>query len=183
MASRSSWVPGLLKMWTPEVPEGSVYAVPLFLTEAPSTKSFARVTFADRGDEFAFVRIITDLEGGGFLAEVFALVGNLRTDLHGIVAAPRLFPPIAVSGLGILKKRWKLIGTQPGYDRETHSSFPAIELVIGDPARPRLWRDGTETPITVSESREREAWVVWLPSRLEQRILAALTAQGLFAAP
>jgi hypothetical protein len=139
--------------------------------------------FADRGDDFAFVRIIKDMGGAGFLAEVFALVGNLGTDLHLIVAAPRLFPPIAVSGLGILKKRWKLIGTQPGYDCETHSAFSAIELVIGDPAHPRLWRDGTETPITVSESREREAWIVWVPSELEKRILAALLAQGRFPTP
>lgn len=69
------------------VPRGSVY-------DRSSTESFARATSADRGEDFAFVRIIKDMGGGGFLAEVFELVGNLGTDLHVIVAAPRLFPPI-----------------------------------------------------------------------------------------
>jgi hypothetical protein len=157
---------------------GEIFAVPLFLADVPVTKSFATSSFSDRGNEFAFIRVIKDMLGGGFLCEVFRITGSLATEVETIVTAPRLFPPVAVSGLGILKKRWKKIGEQKGYDREQHSGYSQIRLVIGDPLKPRLWQNGQETPISLAESKTYEQWQVWMPNQIEKRIIDALQTSG-----
>src|SRR5690554_731367 len=154
---------------------GDIYAIPLFISEEKDNKSFARIKFQDKGKEFTFCRIIEDLKGGGFIAEVFDLVGSLDEPLSNITDSGRLFPPISISGLGIAKKRWKKIHTQESYDEEIDSKFSEITLVAGTSDDYKLWKGGTSLGnITEIEAEKYEKWIIWRASHLEKRIIKEL---------
>lgn len=153
---------------------GEIYAIPLFLSDVSSIKSFSRNKFEDKGKEFAFCRIIVDKQGGGSLIEVFDLVGDLHQDLESIIKSERLFDPIATSGLAMSKKRWKKLHTQEHYDKEKDSNYSEIKLVLGTNDDLRLFQNGKETPISETEAKKYEMWKIWMPAQLEKRIIEEL---------
>jgi len=158
-----------------EVKAGEIYAIPLFLSDESSIKSFSRDNFKTRGKEFVFCRIIEDLSGGGLLIEIFDLVGTLNEDITTIISSKRLFPAISTTGLGILKKRWKKLYLQENYDREKDSQYSEITLVAGTEDSYQLWKGGKGIGfISNKEAEKYEIWQVWTPSQLEKRIIKKL---------
>jgi len=153
---------------------GEIFAIPLFVSDIPSNKSFSRNKFEDKGKEFVFCRIIEDKEGGGFFAEIFDLVGSLDQNLESIITAKRLFRPLAISGIGIYKKRWKKLYTQVPYDKEKNSNASNIQLVLGTNDDLYLWENGKKTPVSEEEATKYEMWKIWMPSQLEKRIIEEL---------
>ena len=158
-----------------EVRPGEIYAIPLFLSDRPANENFSREKMDGEDKEFCFCRIIEDQLGSGIIVEVFNIKGNLTTDLESIINSPRLFRPVAIAGLGIYKKRWRKIYTQENYDKENDSLYYMIQLVIGPRDTPRLWQNGTETPITHEQAKDYEPWVVWVTDQLEKRIIQELS--------
>lgn len=157
-----------------ELQGGEIFAIPLFISDIPSHKSFSRDKFDDKGKEFAFCRIIENKKGSGYLAEVFDLVGYLKQDLESIITSKRLFRPIAVTGMGITKKRWKKIHVQENFNKETDSKASEIQLVLGTSDNFRLWQNGKETAISEIEAKNYEMWKIWMPAQLEKRIIEEL---------
>lgn len=153
---------------------GEIYAIPLFISDIADNKSFSRDKYKDRGKEFAFCRIIVDKDGGGLFTEVFDLIGDLNQNLDSIISSRRLFDPIAISGLGIYKKRWKRLYTQEPYDKEKDSKYSEIKLVLGTQDNLRLFQNGEETPISETEAKKYEEWKLWRASHLEKRIIKEL---------
>ena len=158
------------------VQPGEVVAIPLFLTSEPALTRFRTKAFQDRGDEFVFCRVIEQRGGAGIIVEVFDRVGGLGTDIADVTAADRLFRPVAITGLGIHKKRWPRMGVCDPYDRERDSGYSQIQLVLSPYDCPRLWQDGVETPTDVETAKEYESWRLWSAPDLEQRIVDALGA-------
>lgn len=159
-----------------EVQGGEIYAIPLFLSNVLDNKSFSRDKFKDRGKEFVFCRIITDKGGGGIFIEVFDLIGHLKQSLESIISSKRLFRPIAVSGLGIYKKRWKKLYVQEPYDKEKDSKYSEIQLVLGVNEDLRLFQNGEEIPINDVDAKKYEMWNLWRASQLEKRIIEELSS-------
>lgn len=157
------------------VEPGEIYAIPLFLSDRPVNENFSKDKFVGEDKKFCFCRIIEDKLGSGIIVEVFNLIGDLNTDLESIIKSPRLFRPIAVAGLGIYKKRWRKIHVQENYDKEKDSQYSNMQLVIGPRDAPRLWQNGVETPITMSQAKEYESWTIWITDDLEKRIIEALS--------
>ncbi|BDR55748.1 Imm26 family immunity protein [Xylocopilactobacillus apis] len=156
-----------------KVRPGEIYAIPLFLpTEdiKENLKNYKKEKFENRGREFAYCRIIKDKVGSGIFVEVFNKVGTLQEDFQSIINSCRLFPPISISGLGILKGRWKKIYTQRDYDPEKDSSLSKIQLVLGRGEDSRLWQNGIERKISEIEANNYEQWIVWTPTQLEIRL-------------
>lgn len=154
------------------VKSGELYAIPLFLAEHPDSKSFSREKFEEPEKQFVFCRIIEDLGGGGILIEIFDKTGNLSTKVHDIVSSGRLISPIAISGVGIYKKRWKKIGEQNDYDRLRDSLYSEITLVAGAGDNLSLWKGGRNMgQISEEEARNYEPWIVWRSSQVENRVL------------
>ncbi len=164
-----------------ELNEGDLFAIPLFLTDVSPVKSFARDKFEGRGAAFTFLRVIKDMRGGGYFCELFALVDTLDAPVERIIGAPRLCRPLATSGIGVLKKRWKRVGRHEGFDPELHARFSEIQMAIGSYDDRRLWQAGVETPITRAESEQYESWTVLQPQQLERRAVQELRARGLWS--
>lgn len=160
---------------------GEIFAIPLFLSDRSELARFKKSDFSGENKKFAYCRIIKDLGGGGILIEVFTLIDGLSPEIEDIIQSGRLFPPIAINGLGIYKKRWPKVGQQEKYDCEIDSHFSQIQLVL--PAlpheKPRLWQNGQEKFISFEESKDYEEWTVWLSSHLEKRIIESLKARGI----
>lgn len=159
-----------------KVNPGEIYAIPLFVSDQPDVKSFAREKYGASAGEFAFCRIIEDRGGSGIIVEVFKYTGEQNADPSSILISSRLFPPIAISGLGIAKKRWRLLHADESFDKEKDAKYSEITLVLGPDNDLRLWQNGVETPITLEASRQYELWVIWSSSQVEKRILAARSA-------
>lgn len=153
---------------------GEIFAIPLFVSDIMDNISFSRNKFEDKGKEFAFCRIIYNKKGSGLIIEVFDLIGTLNQDLESIISSKRLFRPIAVTGLGIYKKRWKKLYEQKDYDKETHSNYSEIQLVLGAGDDLRLWQNGQEKSINQTEAKKYELWTMWRASHLEKRINSEL---------
>jgi hypothetical protein len=160
---------------------GEFFAIPLFLSDRSELERFKKADFLGETKKFAYCRIIKDLGGGGIIVEVFNLINGLSPRIEDIIQSGRLFRPIAVSGLGIYKKRWVKIGQQEHYDEEKDSQFSQIQLVL--PAlpqeSPRLWQNGQEKFISFEESNDYEGWTIWLSSHLEKRIIDILNTRGI----
>ena len=154
---------------------GEIFAIPLFVSDEIDTKSFAREKFLDRGDEFAYCRVIHNAAGGGIIIEVFSITGGLKIGIQSIIQSERLFRPVAISGLGIGKKRWKKLFEQFEYDKEIHSSYSKIQLVEGVGDNLRLVQNGKKTPISREEASKYERWIAWRASHLEKRILETIS--------
>ena len=163
------------------VREGEIFAIPLFLSDRSDLERFKKSDFSGKNKKFAYCRIIKDLGGGGILIEVFTLIDGLSPEIEDIIQSGRLFPPIAINGLGIYKKRWPKVGQEEKYDCEIDSHFSQIQLLL--PAlpheKPRLWQNGQEKFISFEESKDYEEWTVWLFSHLEKRIIESLKARGI----
>ncbi len=153
---------------------GEIFAIPLFLSDEKSTKSFARNKFTDKGKEFVFCRIIEDRQGSGYLTEIFDLVGNFDESLDNILQSKRLFQPIAITGMAITTKRWRKVHLQEDYDKERDSKYSEIKLVLGSYDDLSLWQNGQETEISETEAENYERWQIWMPSQLEKRIIKEL---------
>lgn len=157
---------------------GQVYAIPLFLPQNDSKeniKDYRKESFENKGNQFAFCRIIKDMIGSGILIEVFDITGSLDQNVNDIFKAKRLFEPVASLGLGIKKGRWKKIHESKNYDQEKDSHFSQIKLVLGISSDDlRLWQNGRETPISEVEAKKYEKWTVWAPTELEKRIVKEL---------
>ena len=89
---------------------GEIFAIPLFLTDRSDLERFKKSDFSGENKKFAYCRIIKDRGGGGILIEVFTLIDGLSPEIEDIIQSGRLFPPIAINGLGIYKKRWPKVG-------------------------------------------------------------------------
>ncbi|CAM4090707.1 Immunity protein 26 of polymorphic toxin system [Flavobacterium branchiophilum] len=159
---------------TTKLKEGEIYAIPLFLSEVPSLKRILKKEFENRGKEFAFCRIIADKQGGGYFIEVFDLIGDLNQSMESIISANRLFEPIAISGLAMIKNRWRKLYTQDFYDKEKDSKYSEIKLVLGTNDDLKLFQNGKETPISEIEATKYEFWKIWGSSQLEKRIIEEL---------
>lgn len=157
---------------------GEIYAIPLFVSEEPELKRFTKKDFSGEGQEFAFMRAISDEQGAGIIIEVFDCVGDLATPLPTILSAQRLFRPIAISGLSLYKKRWPLVGMQEGYDKERDSRYSEIELVLWDRDNPTLWSPKSTLPLAPERVADYEMWTLWGASIVEKRIIAALAERG-----
>ncbi len=153
---------------------GEIFAIPLFLSDISDLVSFKKDEFNNKGKEFVFCRVIEDKMGGGFFIEVFDLVGNINEDLETIIHSKRLFRPVAFSGLGIYKKRWKKLYTQENYDKEKDSQYSQIQLVLGSSNDLRLWQNGKESQINEITAKKYEKWQIWSASQLERRIIEEL---------
>lgn len=156
-----------------QVSPGEIFAIPLFLSEEPATKSFSRYNFNEGDNNFAFCRIIEDQKGSGIIIEVFNKVGYLNTNIDVIISSGRMFKPVAISGLGIEKKRWRKIHTQENYDKERDSLYSEIQLVYGPPDNLRLWQNGQVTPINTEKAENYEFWKIWMTDQLEKRIIGS----------
>ena len=159
---------------------GEVYAIPLFLTDIHFT---TRVSLKDlRGDDkkFAYCRIIEDRGSGGILVEVFNKVGTLDISIEEVVESMRLFPPVIITPLPIRKGRWRRIGKQENYNKEQDSMYSDITLVSGAEGHYFLWRGGHSLGRIPDEAIEPyEEWIYWLAPHLEERIIKALTEEGI----
>lgn len=160
-----------------QVEPGEVVAIPLFLAQEPALTRFRADAFKDRGDEFVFCRLIEQRGGSGIIVEVFDHVGGLGADLADVVAADRLFRPVAITGLGIHKLRWPRMGMRGPYDAERDSGYSQIQLVLSPYDRPRIWQDGVETPTDVETATGYESWRVWSAPDLEARIVETLAGR------
>ncbi|AHF15274.1 immunity 26/phosphotriesterase HocA family protein [Niabella soli] len=157
-----------------ELKEGDILAIPLFTSDAPSNTSFKKNDLENKGKEFAFCRVVSDEQGAGYIIEIFDLIGSINEPLPNIIAAHRLFEPVAISGLGVYKKRWRKIHHQESYDKSKDSGFDDVKLVLGTEDDLRLWQNGKETPITMIKAQQFEFWSIWQPAKLEKRIIKAL---------
>ena len=159
---------------------GEIFAIPLFLSDRSELERFKKSDFLGEDKQFAYCRVIKDLGGGGIIVEVFNLINGLSPEIENIIQSGRLFPPIAINGLGIYKKCWLKVGQQEKYDCEIDSHFSQIQLVL--PALPhelpRLWQNGQEKYISADESNHYEKWVIWLSSHLEKKIIETLQGRG-----
>jgi hypothetical protein len=164
---------------------GEVYAIPLFLTDVPTLTRFGRRdAFSGRGAEFTYCRAIDDERGSGLLVEVYDLVGPLDADLTTVIAAPRLFRPVATTRLAMHKRRWRFVGRCDPYDRESDSDYSQIQLVLGPYEKPVLWQGGeTIGPIGVEEAPSYERWQIWFADQLERRIIKELGDRAPVSAP
>ena len=81
-----------------------------------------------------------------------------------------------INGLGIYKKRWKLLGKQENYDKEVDSGFSNIQFVYLPlpEGTPRLWENGQEMEISFEESEQYESSRSWSAQHLEMRIIGSL---------
>ena len=159
---------------------GEIYAIPLFLKDIlPMT----RVSLKDlRGDDkkFAYFRIIEERGSGGILVEVFNKVGTLDISIEEVVESMRLFPPIIITPLPIGKGRWRRIGKQENYNKEQDSMYSDITLVSGAEGHYFLWRGGHSLGQIPDEAIEPyEQWIYWRAHHLEERIIKALTDEGI----
>lgn len=169
-------------MRTKIIKAGNIYAIPLFLPGAgidgdmkENCKNYAKEKFQDIEYKFAYCRIIEDLGASGILVEVFNVVGNINRDFSEIVSSDRLFHPIMISGLGIRKRRWKLLYDDPDYDAEQNSSFSEIKLVKGIPPHLlELWQNHALTPITEAEAHKYDRWRIYYPTDIEEKIKSEL---------
>lgn len=153
---------------------GEIFAIPLFLSDIMDNVSFSKNKFEEKGKEFTFCRIIYNKKGSGLIIEVFDIIGSLDQSLESIISAKRLFRPVAITGLGIYKKRWKKLYEQKDYDKEKHSNYSDIKLVLGAGDDLRLWQNDTERPIGEAEAEKYELWKMWRASHLEKRIIDEL---------
>ena len=160
---------------------GEFFAIPLFLSDRSDLDRFKKADFLGQDKKFVYCRVIDDLGGGGIFIEIFNLVNGLSPELEAIIQSGRLFRPIAISGIGIYKKRWVKIGKQEDYDKENHSQFSKIQLVLQPMPNesPRLWQNGQERHISFEESNHYESWRIWSASHLEKRIIETLKEKGI----
>ena len=115
--------------------------------------------------------------GNSYLIEVFSKIGGLNTSLEEIIKSPRLLNPVAITNLGILKKRWIEVYKQKDYDKFEDSGYCDIKLVMGGSKNLQLWQNRNTKPISEEEAENHEKFIFWRASHLERRIREALGIQ------
>lgn len=163
-----------------EVEIGEFYAIPLFLYEYIETHRFKKSDLEGEDKLFAFCRIIDD-SGVSIIIEVFNLISKLPVTFEEIVCSGRMYHPLKINGLGIYKKRWKLLGKQEDYDQEIDSQFSKIQFVYPPlpGGTPRLWENGQEREISFEDSEKYETSRSWSAQHLEIRIINTLKERGI----
>ena len=154
---------------------GEIFAIPLFIPYDTDMQRFSRKFHKEQNGQYAFCRIISDEQGGGYLIEVFSEVGGLDSNMEEIIQSPRLFRPLSITGLGIYKKRWLEVYKQENYGKEKDSKYSDIKLVMGGSKDLKLWQNREYKPITEEEAKNYEKFIVWRASHLERRIREALS--------
>lgn len=157
-----------------DLKDGEIFAIPLFIPYGTDMRRFSKKFHNENNGQYIFCQIISNEQGGGYLIEVFSKVGDLNTNLEDIVKSPRLFQPIAITGLGIYKNRWLKIYEQLDYDKERDSRYSDIKLVMGTIGNFKLWQNRKTTPITDIEAKNYEKFIIWSASHLERRIRESL---------
>lgn len=153
---------------------GHIYTIPLFLSDVPRLTRIKDGDLAGIGKKFAFMRAVAVLRPGELLIEVFRKVGTADSTPAEAVASGRLFRPIVTTALAIQKRRWRFVGSTPGYDREKDSQFSLVELVLSPSDEPVLWRGGKKAAIDTEQAKAYEPWTIWGPNQVESRISSYL---------
>lgn len=153
---------------------GDIFSIPLFVSDKPPLTIFSDRELSGPDKLFAFMRVIHNTGGGGFIIEIFDITGPLETPLDEILKSPRLFRPVAVTGLAIRRKRWRKRAHQDGFDPERDSAFSQIELVTSPYDDPQLWRGGVKYSVSSTDVDKYEHWDLWGAHMLERRILRTL---------
>ena len=127
---------------------GEIIAIPLFMNNEPER----RLNEEDYNKEFAFARAIEE-ESGKILIEIFRKTGVATTSISEIINSGLLMKPLYTIWSGVRKKRWKVIGNTPDYDKFEHSKYNEIQMVLGAIDDLRVWhaKDNSETPISREE--------------------------------
>lgn len=149
---------------------GEIFAIPLFIKCETDMKRFSKAYHKNENGFYAFCRIIGEEIGNTYLIEVFSKFGRLDTLFEEIINSPRLFEPIIVTSLGILKKRWIEIYKQKNYDKYKDSRYCDVKLVMGGSKNLQLWQNRNTTPISEEEANQYEKFIFWRASHLEKRI-------------
>lgn len=154
---------------------GEIFCIPLFL---PKDDWDLRIKLSqdDFDKEFAFGRIIEI--SSSVTIEIFNMVGPADTDLEEIIKSGVMISPVKIFADGILKGRWKILGTSPDYDKYRDSNYENLRMVYGVPGqfRVRNLLTKTETPISRTEMEKEKIpyATVWFPINLENRIIELL---------
>ena len=156
---------------------GEIYAIPLFIKYGTDMERFSKKYHQDNNGIYAFCRIISEEMGNSYLIEVFSKIGGLNTSLEEIIKSPRLLNPVAITNLGILKKRWIEVYKQKDYDKFEDSGYCDIKLVMGGSKNLQLWQNRNTKPISEEEAEKHEKFIFWRASHLERRIREALGIQ------
>ena len=149
---------------------GDIFAIPLFIPYDTDEKRFSERFHKESQGDYVFCRIISEEAAKSYIIEVFDKVGSLDTDLCEILKSPRLFNPIAITTMGIRKKRWIKVHQQENYNKEKDSNYSEIKLVVGGASGLQLWQNGRTTPITQEAAQSYEFFRFWFASHLEKRI-------------
>lgn len=149
---------------------GEIFAIPLFMKYGTDMERFSKTYHQDNKGIYAFCRIIGEEMGNSYFIEVFSKIGDLGTSFEEIVNSLRLFDPIAITSLGILKKRWIQIYKQQDYDKYKDSKYCDIKLVIGGSKNLQLWHNRSTAPISEEDADKYEQFIFWQASHIEKRI-------------
>ena len=127
---------------------GEIVAIPLFINNEPKR----RLNKEDYNKNFAFARAIEE-ESGKILIEIFKKTGVVTTNINEIINSGLLMKPLYTIWSGVKKKRWKVIGNTPNYNKFEHSRYNEIQMVLGAIDNLRVWhaKDNSETPISREE--------------------------------
>lgn len=158
-----------------ELKEGDIFCIPLFL-EGVSGRKHQRQKYNEES-MFAFGRFIENRQGGGLLIEIFHNTSNLKNlSLDSFKSTNRLFDPIMISGMEFSKNRWRIILNDEEYDKSLNSRYNEINLVLGasDDLRLKHLATNEEKPISKTDAEKYEAWRIWDPMSIENRIRKSL---------
>lgn len=157
-----------------KVEEGSIFGIPLFMFKDDWDLKL-KLEDKDNDKVFAFGRVIKDEGGSGVLVEIFNKTGSLNTEINEIVNSSLLFKPLYIFWIGVMKKRWKIIGKTENYDKYKDSNFSDINIIFGIDDNVRVFNYGTNEEIKITEEQEEsldcEYAVTWFPIDLENRII------------
>lgn len=157
---------------------GGIFFIPLFLGTGikDNLKSYGRHKFTP-DLEYAFARLIEIDPTNGDLIEVFSYSGAIPSTPDPILASPLLMKPVHVS-MGFQKKRWRFVFETPDFDRETHSDYSKISFLMGPRDNRILWTGGVKSALPLEQVEKHEAWIVYPPTQMEERIRTNLTYGG-----
>jgi len=154
---------------------GEIVAIPLFMNNDPKR----RLKKEDDNKEFAFARAI-DESAGKILIEIFNKTGVATTSINEIINSGLLMKPLYTIWSGVRKKRWKVIGNTPHYDKFKHSKYNEIQLVLGAINDLRVWhaKDNSETPISREEliNGDYQLMGIYDYTQIEKKIIKKINA-------
>lgn len=152
---------------------GEIFCIPLFWLDAGyDSINKLKLKKEDENKLFSFGRVIEDMKGSGILVEIFNVTGRMYLDYEKIISSDRLFEPIFMFWLPIKKKRWKIIGKTPNYNKFKDSNFNDISIVFGsyDELYLENLSSGKKRRVREEEAKQYEHSLIWYPIDLERRI-------------